>query len=258
MRVRILGCGASAGVPMVGCSCLVCTSGDPKNKRTRVSILIEKGDRRILVDTSPDLRQQCLSYNINKIDAVLYTHDHADHTHGIDDVRSFNYTGGAPISAWGDEQTLQTMKQRFAYVFKPPVTEFGWFRPALIPELITPYKCFSIGGIEVMPFEQLHGGEKKTLGLRFGDFAYSTDVKAIPDKSFELLKGVKVWVVDCLKYTPVPTHAHLALTLEWIERVQPEKAYLTHMSHDFEYERLKAELPPNVEPAYDGLIIDIP
>ncbi len=261
MKITILGCGASSGVPLIGCDCPVCTSADPKNRRTRVSVAITRGDTTVLVDTSPDMREQCLRHNISRVNGIVYTHAHADHLHGIDDTRSFNHVRNSPIDAFGEEATLKQIAERFGYVFLPPKPpnmpgDWGWYRPCLTPNIIRPYESFRAGGIEVLPFEQKHGGGK-TLGLRFGKFAYSTDANGLPEEAFEALKGIDTWVVDCLRYELAPSHAHLEMTLEWISRVKPRRAYLTHLSHGFDYETLAKELPDGVFPAYDGLELEV-
>jgi phosphoribosyl 1,2-cyclic phosphate phosphodiesterase len=255
MKITILGCGASSGVPIIGCDCTVCTSANPKNKRTRVSILVESEGTSILVDTSPDLRVQALRNNIRKIDAIIVTHAHADHINGIDDVRPFNYLNNAPLNLYCESETLQEIKERFPYCFLPPKPAgTGWYRPCLIPVTIEPPKSFTIGGIEVQPFWQNHG-QSRTVGLRFGNMAYSTDTNGLPEESLEILKGIDTWIVDCLRYHPAPTHAHLEMTLEWIKQVKPKAAYLTHMNHELDYDRLMKELPQGVYPAHDGLVI---
>jgi phosphoribosyl 1,2-cyclic phosphate phosphodiesterase len=256
IKIRVLGCGASAGVPLIGCDCAVCRSDNPKNQRTRVSILIEQEGQRLLVDTSPDLRQQCLRHDIRTVDAICFTHAHADHCHGIDDLRPLNFHRGSVIPAYGDPVAMEEIVPRFSYAFKPPVPEYGWFRPALEAHLVDVenWTAFSVGNMRVQPFPQMHG-KLTTLGLRVGNFAYSTDVHHLPDKAREILEGVEVWIVDCLRRGASPTHAHLDLTLEWISQVKPKRAILTHMSHEFDYDALKAELPEGVEPGYDGMEI---
>ncbi len=255
MKVTILGCGASSGVPLIGCECAVCRSSNPKNKRTRVSILIEHKNTTILVDTSPDMREQCLRHSIKKVNAIIYTHAHADHIHGIDDTRGFNYQNNAPLDVYGDVTTLKQIQERFSYCFLPPKpAQTGWYRPCLTPIPIEPPAAFTIGDIEILPFWQTHG-QSKTIGLRFGNFAYSTDANGFPEASWEILKGIDIWIVDCLRYDPAPTHSHLSMTLEWITRAKPKSAYLTHMNHELDYDVLVRTLPENVFPAYDGLEI---
>jgi phosphoribosyl 1,2-cyclic phosphate phosphodiesterase len=256
MMVTVLGCGSSSGVPMIGCDCAVCMSDNPKNKRSRVSVLIEINGKNLLIDTSPDLRIQALSQHINKVDAVLYTHDHADHTHGLDDLRSFNYLSDNPIPIYGDPKTLELLLERFRYAFKekPPV----WFRPCLVPNVLpdADTHTFKLFDTSVTLFKQQHG-KITSLGYRIGNFAYSTDADGLPDSAFKALEGVEVWVVDCLRYTTSQTHSNLNMSLEWINRVKPTRAILTHMGHEFDYDTLKSELPSGVEPAYDGMQIQV-
>lgn len=253
ITITILGCGSSAGVPLIGCDCAVCRSDNPYNKRLRTSIMIETQGKRLLVDTSPDLRQQALRAGFKTIDAVLYTHAHADHTHGIDDVRSFNFHGNKAIPIYGDQATIEELQQRFDYAFLPP-SPHGWFRACLTAHQIVPFMPFDVEGITVTPFPQEHG-RVNSMGFRIGDMAYSTDVKVISDAAFDVLRGVKTWVVDCLGLRDVPTHADLELTLEWIRRVKPERAILVHMGHELEYEALVQQLPSGVEPGFDGMVI---
>lgn len=254
--MTVLGCGASAGVPLIGCGCAVCRSSHPKNKRLRVSVLVEDSGRKVLIDTSPDLREQCLRYGITAVDAIVYTHDHADHTHGVDEVRAFNHHSGREMPIYGDRQTIAMLRQRFPYAFIQPKPEISWIRPCLIPHEIELGKAFSAGEMTFLPFAQKHG-KLPTVGLRVGNFAYSTDVNALDDDAFDALRGIDIWVVDCLRYAPSYSHAHLALTLEWIRRAQPRLAVLTHMAHDFDYDTLAGELPENAVPAYDGMVLEL-
>ncbi|MFQ5958741.1 MAG: MBL fold metallo-hydrolase [Alphaproteobacteria bacterium] len=254
MRVTILGCGPSAGVPLVGCACPVCRSPNPRNRRRRSSILVEEGGTRVLVDASPDLREQLLDAGVSRSDAVLFTHDHADHTHGIDELRAINHHNDAPLDAWGDAPTLAAIGRRFGYAFEPNEPGRGWYKPHLVPREIS--GPFTIGAIDAIPFEQGHG-DGTTLGLRLGPVAYSTDVDALSEDAFRTLDGVELWIVDCLRRAPNPMHAHLALTLEWIRGVAPRRALLTHMNHELDYGALRAELPAGTEPAYDGMVIDL-
>jgi phosphoribosyl 1,2-cyclic phosphate phosphodiesterase len=255
MKIRILGCGSSSGVPVIGCNCPVCLSNDPKNKRGRVSVMVEQGGK-LLIDTSPDMREQFLANKISTVDAILYTHPHADHLHGIDDVRSINFHNEAPVKAHMDQVTYEIISRRFGYVFNVPDLTYGWYRPSLEPVIYEYYRPFEAAGMEVLAFEQAHG-KGTSAGVRIGDFAYSTDVSDLNDKAFEALKGIRVWVVDCLRYMPAPSHSHLERTLGWIARLKPERAILTHMAHDFDYHTLKAELPPGVEPGYDGMLVEL-
>ena len=250
MKVTILGCGTSGGVPRIGGVWGNCDPDNPKNRRRRVSILVEEGRTRLLVDTSPDLREQLLGADVRHLDGVLYTHDHADHTHGIDDLRGLFHTMGRKIDVYGDARTLDVLTRRFDYIF---TSNEGY--PAFC-EAHEITGAFRIGDIEVVPFEQIHG-PITSLGFRFGPVAYSTDLNDLPEESFAALEGVEVWIVDALRYDPHPTHPHLDLTLEWIKKVGPKRAYLTHMTWDLDYDTLMAELPDGVEPAYDGLVIDV-
>jgi phosphoribosyl 1,2-cyclic phosphate phosphodiesterase len=231
------------------------------NKRTRASIFVQSGNTSILIDTSPDLRVQCLRENICRVDAIIYTHAHADHLHGIDDTRSFNYTSNAPIDIYGDEPTLALISNKFSYAILPPqpatgAFDRGWYRPCLIPRIVQPLKPFHIKDIEVLPLEQQHG-KGKSLGIRIGSFAYSTDVNGMPEETLQALEGIDTWIVDCLRYEPAPTHAHLEMTLEWIKRIKPRRAYLTHLNHGFDYDTFARELPEGAFPAYDGLKLEV-
>lgn len=252
MKITVLGCGSSGGVPLIGGIWGVCDPSNPRNTRTRVSILVEQGGTTLLVDTTPDLRQQLLACQLKRLDAVLYTHAHADHCHGIDELRSVNWLIQKPIDIYADATTLNDLNKRFSYIFLGAGTG-NFYKPSVNPhEIVGP---FSVGHISVTPFAQKHSATR-SLGFRFGDFAYSTDVSAFDDAAFEALRGVKTWIVDCVRPEPHPTHSHLAQTLEWIEKVKPERAFLTHMSHKMDYDTLVATLPPGVLPAYDGLIIE--
>lgn len=255
MRVTILGCGGSSGVPIIGCECAVCTSDDCRNKRLRSSVFLETSGGNILIDTTPDLRQQALVNNITQVDHVLYTHAHADHIHGIDDTRAFNYRNNAPLPIYGDFQTLERLKMQFDYAFSSPVEQAGWYRPSLQANEIKSGVEFKLCGVDITPFEQSHGRAGKSIGYKIGNFAYSTDVKELSDEALTLLSGIDCWVVDCLAYEEAPTHAHLERTLSWIEKVKPKRAILTHMSHGLDYNVLRAELPDGTEPAFDNMII---
>ncbi len=254
MRVTVLGCGTSSGVPVIGCHCAVCTSGDPKNNRRRCAILIEQGPTRVLVDTPPDLRLQCLEAGVDRLDAILYTHAHADHVNGLDDLRAINFIMNRAIDAYGDAVVLARIRDRFGYAFLPPEPERGWWRPALRPVLID--GPFRIGELLVRPFEQRHG-RNPSWGFRIGDFAYSPDVNGLPERAVEELRGLKVWIVDCLRERPHPSHAHLEQTLAWIAELRPERAILTHMNHELDYHELRRRLPAGIEPAYDGMVLNV-
>lgn len=254
MKIRVLGCGPSSGVPGLGGSWGACDARNKKNRRRRSSISVETRNTRLLVDTPVDMREQCLDAGINTIDAVLYTHSHADHTHGIDDLRGFNFNAEGSLDIYCSPKTLADITQRFGYAFAPVEGKGPWYRPSLTGHAIT--GPFEVGDIKIVPFKQVHG-ESMTLGYRFGSMAYSTDVNSLPETSVELLYGLDCWFVDCLGYHPNPSHAHLELTLQWIKRIKPKRTILIHMASELDYETLREELPDGVEPAYDGLeIID--
>lgn len=255
MRVTVLGCGTSSGVPQIGCDCAVCRSPDPRNQRRRCSIFIEAQGQRILVDTGPDLREQCLDAGIGAIDALIYTHAHADHVHGIDDLRSINNLIMAPIRAYADAAVFERIRERFPYAFAGGQGSHGWWRPEVAAHPVT--GPFRIGPVEVVPFTQGHG-RGTSWGLRIGRFAYSTDADRLGEDALEMLRGIQVWIVDALRERPHPSHAHLERTLGWIERVRPDRAYLTHMNHEVDYADWCAKLPPGVLPAHDGLVIELP
>lgn len=255
LTVTILGCGASGGVPLIGCACPVCTSSDPKDTRTRSSILVEQGGTTLLIDSSPDLRAQALREGIRTVDAILYTHDHADHTHGIDDARSFNFHRKGSLPIYGTAETMASITQRFGYAFGAPAGPDGvWFKPSLGVKEINDYDEFTVGSIDILSFLQHHGKGNST-GYRIGNFAYSPDVHNFPEESLQVLEKLDVWLVDCLRYREAPTHAHLEKTLAWIDRLKPRLSILTHMAHEMRYETLKADLPANVIAAYDGMRI---
>ena len=254
MKVTILGCGPSTGVPVIGGNWGRCDPADPRNRRRRVSVLVEIGGVVILIDTSPDLREQLLDAGITRIDAVVLTHAHADHLHGIDDLRSVNRLMRSAIPLYADARTLAEIRSRFGYVFKPVEEPGRFYKPTLLPhEIVGP---FEIHGIRILPFVQDHGFST-TLGLRIGGFAYSTDVTELDDDAFAALDGLDLWLVDCLRREPHPTHSHLVRTLAWIARVRPRRAVLTHMDQSLDYRELSAELPSGVEPGHDGLVIEL-
>ncbi len=255
MRVTVLGCGPSGGVPLIGNDWGECDPANPRNRRRRASILVEDRGAQILVDASPDMRMQLLDAGVGRLDAILFTHAHADHCHGIDEVRALNRAMGQAIPIHASAKTLAELKQRFAYIFRPsdPAAGAAFYKPALLPSVIE--GPLEVGGVRVVPFTQNHGFTT-SLGLRFGPFAYSTDVVGLDEAAFAALEGIETWIVDCYRRTPHPTHTHLAQTLEWIARVRPKRAILTHMDVQLDYETLRRELPTGVEPGYDGMVIE--
>ncbi|VAX03911.1 Metal-dependent hydrolases of the beta-lactamase superfamily I; PhnP protein [hydrothermal vent metagenome] len=251
MKIIILGCGTSTGVPKIGGKWGVCDPDNPKNRRRRSSIYVEEQDTKIIIDTTPDLREQCLDANICRLDGVLYTHDHADHTHGIDDLRAISHIMKSRLDAYGDAKTMAVLKRRFEYIFE---SRNGY--PAILNSHEITCDKFTIGSLPVQPFELIHGN-MMTLGFRLNKMAYTTDLNAIPEKSERYLHGLDLWIVDALRPEPHATHSHLAQTLDWIEEFKPKRAILTHMTWDMDYETLKNTLPNHIEPAYDGMVIHI-
>ena len=263
LKVTILGCGSSTGVPRIGNDWGACDPNEPRNRRRRCSVLVEKGQgdqqTSVLVDTSPDLREQLLSANVGRLDGVLYTHDHADQTHGIDDLRTIALRMQKRVDVHFDQATADTLTKRFGYCFKaiaekayPPI-----LNGHLIPEPFAPLTITGPGGVlTALPFEQDHG-IARSLGFRFGPVAYSADVVNLPEESFVVLEGIECWIVDALRYAPHPTHAHVGRALDWIARVRPKRAVLTNLHVDLDYATLKRELPAGVEPAYDGMTIEV-
>lgn len=254
MKVTILGSGAAGGVPSISRGWGFCDPAEPRNRRRRPSILVEERESRILVDTSPDCREQLLDAGVQRLSGVLYTHEHADHLHGIDDLREVNRAMGGPLPIHGAPEVIDSIRTRFPYVLGCVEEGQSIYKPMLEPHVID--GPFELGGLSIHPIEQDHGF-CRTLGFRFGDFAYSTDVVNMPPESFETLAGVKVWVIGCLTMHPHPTHAHLERVLEWIARIHPERAFLTHMTPSLDYKTLQGCLPKGVEPAYDGMVIHI-
>jgi phosphoribosyl 1,2-cyclic phosphate phosphodiesterase len=255
MRITMLGCGPSWGVPRIGDDWGACDPKNPKNRRSRCALLIEDGGQTVLIDTPPDLRQQLLAAQVKRIDAVLFTHAHADHSHGIDDLRSVNRMVGKPMPIYGSPYTMGELRARFRYIFASvDTTAPVFYKPAVEPHEVT--GPFTAAGMGVVPFDQDHGFSQ-TTGFRVGRVAYSTDVMTLDDAAFAALAGVELWVVDCIRQKPHPTHSHLERTLSWIDRVRPRRAILTHMDESFDYETLRRMLPAGVEPGFDGLIVEL-
>lgn len=260
-RLIVLGCGSSGGVPRLGPSWGNCDPQNPKNRRLRCSVLVERigkgGRTSVLIDTSPDLREQLLASRITAVDGVLYTHDHADHTHGIDDLRMLAFAMQRRVDVYMDAATKQSLEHRFAYCFQTP--EGSPYSPILNARPVVPGGEIAIAGaggsLSARAIPQQHG-DMPSLGYRFGGLAYSPDVSHLTDEAVALLQGLDVWIVDTLRYTPHPSHFHLKKALQWIERLAPKRAILTHMTGELDYETLRRDLPGHVEPAYDGMVIE--
>ncbi len=253
MKVTVLGCGTSTGVPVVGCPCEVCNSPEPRNRRTRASIMVSQGRRNILVDTSPDLRFQALANRINNVDAVLYTHTHADHIFGLDELRIFNFIQGEKIPIYGSEECISDLRSIFSYIWDPN-TPLGGGKPMLETHVLN--GLLELFSIQVEPVRILHGTQS-IYGYVFDSFAYLTDCSHIPDETMKKVKGKDVLIIGALRYRPHPTHFSLNEALAAIEELKPGQAFLTHLSHSFDYEETNAELPPGVQLAYDGMVIDL-
>ena len=262
LAVTILGSGSSTGVPRVGAGWGACDPGEPRNRRRRCSILVEKtgpeGTTAVLVDTSPDLRQQLLDAGVTRLDAVLFTHDHADHTHGIDDLRPLVLHMRRRIPAYADATTAAVLQARFGYCFETPP---GSGYPPILDEHRTvvprPVVIQGPGGaVEAEPFRMIHGPTEAT-GFRFGSLAYAPDVSVMPPESVERLRGLEVLIVDALRYTPHPTHFSVADALALIKEVRPRRAVLTNLHSDIDYDTLGRELPDGVVPAFDGMQIEV-
>ncbi len=264
LEATILGCGSSGGVPRLGGPDNAgywgaCDPHNPKNRRTRCALLVRLGGTTVLVDTSPDMREQLLAARCGALDGVLITHDHADQLHGLDDLRMIAINMRRKVDVHADAITMQGMLGRFGYCFVQP--EGSGYPPiAVAHEIAEPFEPFAIdgagGALPVLAFAQRHG-HIRSLGFRFGNLAYSSDVNGLDDAAFAALEGVECWIVDTLRYSEHPSHAHLAQSLAWIERVKPRRAILTNLHTDLDYETLKRELPPGVEPAYDGMRVEI-
>lgn len=252
MRLTFLGTGTSSGVPTLGCHCRVCDSSDPLDNRTRPSLMLEFEGRVVVIDTSPDFRAQALREGIERLDAVVFTHAHADHVLGLDDVRGFYFRQGDPIPIYADGRCMESLRHIFSYVFDG-THPFGGIAK-LEPHLIE--GPFTLWGQEMVPVPVLHGN-LPVLGFRFGCAAYVTDFSAIPEDAFSVLEGLDVLILDALRHQPHPTHSNVEQSLALVERLKPRRAFFTHIAHELGHQETNAALPPHVRLAYDGLKLDV-
>lgn len=248
LRVTMMGSGTSTGIPVIGCTCRVCQSANPKNRRWRPGLKVETGDRVVLVDTPTDLREQALRFGLPRVDAIVFTHPHADHIYGLDDVRIFNFRQRAPIPCYGSEETLRNIRRAFAYVFE--AGQEGGGKPQL--DLIPVREPFELLGRTFVPVPVWHG-EMEVFGYRTGAFAYVTDCNLIPEPSLRLLEGVEVLVIDALRHRPHSTHFSVEQAIEAAERIGARRTIFTHMTHEVDHDD---PLPAGVEFGYDGLVFD--
>jgi phosphoribosyl 1,2-cyclic phosphate phosphodiesterase len=253
MKLTFLGTGTSTGVPSIGCECETCLSNDPRDKRLRVSILIEHDNQILLVDTSSDFRQQALRCGLKRLDGVLITHCHADHIFGLDDIRPLNFRFGA-LGVYANERAWIDIRRIFNYIFEP--SHFGGGLPEVIPHTVVPGAAFCLGNqLVVTPLQVIHG-RLPVMAYRFNDFAYATDLSEIPPETMDALSGLDVLVLDCLRFREHPTHLWADKALAYVDKLKPRRTYFTHMAHDVMHERDSKRLPDGVEFAYDGLVVE--
>jgi phosphoribosyl 1,2-cyclic phosphate phosphodiesterase len=252
MKLTFLGTGTSTGVPTLACRCRVCSSDDPHDKRTRPSVVVEFDSRVVLIDTTPDFRTQAMREGIERLDAVLYTHDHVDHVMGLDDVRPYYFRQQVPIPIYANSRTMDSIRRIYTYIFDQTYPYGGIAK--LEPHLID--GPFELWGERVIPLTVLHG-HMPILGFRIRDFAYITDFSEIPDETQDLLKGLDVLVLDALRHKPHPTHSTVENSLAWVERLKPRRAFFTHIAHELAHEETNAALPGHVRLAFDGLKLEV-
>ncbi|MEA2204672.1 MAG: phosphoribosyl 1,2-cyclic phosphate phosphodiesterase [Blastocatellia bacterium] len=252
MKLTFLGTGTSTGVPSIGCECETCTSDDPRDKRLRVSVIIEHAGQSVLIDTSSDFRQQALRHGLKRLDAVLITHCHADHIFGLDDIRPLNFRHGA-MGLYANERAWVDIRRIFKYVFEP--SHFGGGLPQIVPHTVVPGAAFCLSPeLEIMPLEVIHG-RLPVMAYRCNDFAYATDLSEISETTLDLMQGLDVLVLDCLRFAPHPTHLWMEKALEYVEKIKPRRTFFTHIAHDVKYARDYIRLPEGVTWAYDGLSV---
>jgi len=252
MKLTFLGTGTSTGVPSIACECETCVSNDPRDKRLRVSVIIEHDGQSVLIDTSSDFRQQALRYGLKRLDAVLITHCHADHIFGLDDIRPLNFRFGA-LGVYANEVAWVDIRRIFKYIFEP--SHFGGGLPQVIAHTVFPGASFVLSrGLEVTPLELIHG-RLPVMAYRLNDFAYATDLSEIPPETMDALRDLDVLVLDCLRFTKHPTHLWVEKALEYVEQLKPRRTFFTHIAHDIKHERDSAGLPDGVQFAFDGLVV---
>jgi phosphoribosyl 1,2-cyclic phosphate phosphodiesterase len=257
MRLTFLGTGTSFGVPQIGCDCTVCRSTDPRDKRTRSGAILEAGGSTILIDTPPELRLQLLAGGFSRIDAVVYTHEHADHVNGIDDLRIFSVRQHRPLPIYGPSETLDRVRASFNYIFDDAVRPYqGTSKPRLSLHPTEPGQPVIMAGVEVLPLAFQHG-HLRVFGYRFGSLAYITDVKAIPETAFDQLRGLDVLVLNALWWRPHPTHLSISEAVDTAQALGAQRTYLTHLTHETGHAELEAKLPAGIFPAHDGLTVEV-
>jgi phosphoribosyl 1,2-cyclic phosphate phosphodiesterase len=254
-RLRFLGTGTSFGVPQIGCTCAVCLSADPRDRRTRSAAVLESGGATILIDTPPELRLQLVGAGIASIDAVLYTHEHADHINGIDDLRIFSSRARRPLPVYGPAETLARLRTAFNYIFDDSEPYAGTSKPHLAPTALEPGEAVEVAGVRVLPLAFDHG-HLRVFGYRFGSVAYITDVKEVPPAARARLGGLDLLVLNALWWRPHPTHLSISEAVEAALAIGARRTLLTHLTHETGHAALAAALPPGIEPAYDGLIVE--
>ncbi len=258
MKLHFLGTGTSFGIPVIGCGCATCRSTDPRDWRFRHAALLESGERRLLIDAPPELRLQLLRLQLDHLDGVWFTHHHADHTHGLDDLRVFSMRTARPLAIHGSEDCIEVLADRFAYVFDQLGSQVdGTSRPEGELNVLTPYEEVEIGGFRMIPLPVLHGSIE-VYGFRIGDLGYITDAKYIPDRTLEMLMGVRTLVLNALWFGNAhPTHFNVEEAVQMAQRIGAERTYLTHISHRASHADLEERLPSGIQPAYDGLVVEV-